>query len=49
MDEDYADDEIESELAPISVQLAYVRQVNDKLALFSLFVVVENSNFSVSV
>lgn len=27
MEEDYADDEIESELAPIAVQLSYVRQV----------------------
>ncbi|ONK71155.1 uncharacterized protein A4U43_C04F5360 [Asparagus officinalis] len=27
MDEDYGDDEIETELAPISVQLAYVRQL----------------------
>lgn len=29
MDEDYADDEIESELAPIVVQIAYVQQVNN--------------------
>ena len=28
MEEDYADDEIETELAPIAVQLAYVHQVN---------------------
>ncbi|KAK8934122.1 hypothetical protein KSP39_PZI014310 [Platanthera zijinensis] len=27
MDEDYADDEIETELAPISVQLAYIQQL----------------------
>ncbi|XP_077228829.1 SRP72 RNA-binding domain-containing protein [Tasmannia lanceolata] len=27
MEDDYADDEIESELAPVSVQLAYVRQL----------------------
>lgn len=33
MEEDYADDEIESELAPIAVQLAYVKQVNKKLRL----------------
>lgn len=30
MEEDYADDEIESELAPIAVQLAYVHQVSNK-------------------
>lgn len=28
MEEDYAEDEIESELAPIAVQIAYVQQVN---------------------
>jgi len=27
MDDNWADDEIESELAPIAVQLAYVQQV----------------------
>lgn len=37
MDEDFADDEIETELAPISVQLAYVRQVNGNLYLYSFF------------
>ncbi|KAI0491285.1 hypothetical protein KFK09_025545 [Dendrobium nobile] len=30
MDEDYADEEIESELAPISVQLAYIQQLLGK-------------------
>lgn len=28
MEDDFLDDEIENELAPIAVQLAYVRQVN---------------------
>lgn len=28
MEEDYMDDEIENELAPIAVQLAYIQQVN---------------------
>lgn len=35
MEEDYADEEIETELAPINVQLAYVRQVNS--LLYSIF------------
>ena len=37
MDEDYGDEEIETELAPISVQLAYVRQVNVKPVLLFIF------------
>lgn len=34
MEEDYADDEIETELAPIVVQLAYVRQVTVSSYIF---------------
>lgn len=38
MDENLADDEVEIELAPISVQLAYVRQVTEYFCIcfFSL-------------
>lgn len=33
--EDYADEEVESELAPIAVQLAYVQQVGIGLSMYS--------------
>lgn len=36
MEEDYVDDEIETELAPIVVQLAYVRQVAISFYIFFL-------------
>lgn len=36
MDEDYADDDIETELAPIAVQIAYVQQVNNSPLLIIL-------------
>lgn len=36
MDENLADDEVEIELAPISVQLAYVRQVTEYSVYASL-------------
>lgn len=35
--EDYADEEVESELAPIAVQLAYVQQVGIGLCMYSFW------------
>lgn len=37
MEEDYADDEIESELAPVAVQLAYVKQAISKFGSCKCF------------
>lgn len=47
MDEDYADDEIETELAPISVQLAYIQQLlgNNKEAI-EAYIAIINRNLA---
>ena len=37
MEDDFADDEIEAELAPIAVQLAYVQQVDGKHIVYFIF------------